>query len=69
MDLSEVRGRYRLESVVGRAAWCANGKIQGNRSLKVNKGEGEFHFTFSIVKNGNLPFYYPAGGGELCLLY
>jgi hypothetical protein len=63
----EVRGRYRLQSRPAAILeqWCANGKVRGNKRIKIKKGEGTFRFTFSVFKNGKLHIsYYPKNGGD-----
>ncbi len=52
-----VRGRYQLESVAEATLeqWCSNGELKGDRrSLKIQRGAGEFSLRFSIVKPGSL---------------
>jgi hypothetical protein len=64
----EVRGRYRLQSraQAALAQWCANGTLAGgNRRREVQRGEGAFRFTFSVVRSGDLHIsFYPTGGGD-----
>ena len=63
----QVRGSYRLRSrdraLLG--LWSTNGETQGKKEKVVERGSGEFDFSFTIIALGypNVGFC-PAEGGE-----
>jgi len=63
----EVRGKYQLSSCDGASLgqWCADGEVRGEKSKTIQRGEGEFHFRFTLVKPGQLHLsLYPIEGGN-----